>query len=64
MANGFMPPRYGAPVPLICIKCHKHFVGPNPDGQRIFGDLFRKDKKVKCPECGSVKVVRNPWVLF
>jgi len=29
-----------------------------------FEDLFKKKKKAKCPECGSSKVVRNPWVLF
>lgn len=60
----FVPPRYGELVHLICLKCHKHFIGPNPTGERIFEDLFKKRKKAKCPECGSSKVIRNPWVLF
>lgn len=64
MAKGFMPPRYGESVPLICLKCHKHFVGPNPTGPRIFDDLFKKTKKAKCPACGSTRVARNPWILF
>lgn len=64
MANGFMPPRYGEPVPLVCLKCHKHFIGPNPTGAGIFEGLFNKSKKAKCPACGSTRVVRNPWVLF
>ena len=42
----FMPPRYGELVPLICLKCHKHFVGPNPTGDRSFEDLLKKRKKV------------------
>ena len=41
----FMPPRYGELVPLICLKCHKHFVGPNPTGDRSFEDLLKKRKK-------------------
>jgi len=64
MAKGFMPPRYGESVPLICLKCHKYFVGPNPTGPRIFDDLFKKTKKAKCPACGSTRVARNPWILF
>ena len=38
----FMPPRYGELVPLICLKCHKHFVGPNPTGDRSLEDLLKK----------------------
>ena len=59
-----MPPRYGDPVPLICLKCHKHFVGPNPTGNRYLADIGKKIKRAKCPECGSYRVVRNPWILF
>ncbi len=64
MQNKFMPPRYGEPVPLICLKCHKTFVGPNPKGPRIFDDLFSKVKRAKCPECGSRKVTRNPFIQY
>jgi DNA-directed RNA polymerase subunit RPC12/RpoP len=60
----FMPPRYGELVPLVCLKCHKHFVGPNPTGESIFEDLFKKRKKAKCPECGSYKVIRDPFIRY
>ena len=62
--HNMIPPKYGDPVPLICLTCHKHFIGPNPSGLRLFDDLFKKVKRAKCPECGSYRVVRNPWVYF
>ena len=64
MTNGVMPPKYGEPVLLICLKCHKRFMGPNPNGLKTFDDLFKKIKRAKCPECGSARVVRDPWVLY
>ena len=64
MPNKFMPPRYGEPVPLICLECHKTFVGPNPSGSKILDGLFTKLKKAKCPECGSRKVARNPMIQY
>ena len=64
MINKFMPPRLGEPVPLICLKCHKHFIGPNPSGSRFLDGLFSKTKKAKCPECGSSKVARNPFIQY
>ncbi len=64
MGRKFFPPRPGEPVSLICLNCKKIFVGPNPEGWSILGDLLNKSKKAKCPSCGSKKVVRNPWVLY
>lgn len=40
----FMPPRYGEPIPLLCLKCKRMFVGPNPKGFSIFDDMFKKKK--------------------
>ena len=60
----FMPPRYGERVHLICLKCHKHFIGPNPTGVRIFEDMFKNIKKAKCSECGSYKVIRDPFIRY
>lgn len=64
MMNSFFSPRYGETVPLICLKCHKRFSGPNPTGRRIFEDIFKRKKRAMCPECGSRRIVRNPWVSF
>lgn len=64
MINNLRPPRHGEPVPLKCLKCNKTFVGPNPDGPRILDGLFSKIKRAKCPECGSRKVVRNPYIQY
>lgn len=52
-ACSFMPPRYGEPIPLLCLKCKRMFVGPNPKGSSIFDDIFKKNKRAKCPDCGS-----------
>ena len=59
-----MPPKKGDPVPLICLKCHNHFVGPNPKGSILFDDLLTMPKRAKCPKCGSYRVVRNPGILY
>lgn len=65
MQNNFMPPRPGEQVPLICLKCHKNFCGPNPGVTNCLLDrLFSRTKKAKCPECGSSKIVRNPYIHF
>lgn len=64
MQNNFMPPRPGDQVPLICLKCHKNFIGPNPSGLSFLDRLFSKTKRAKCPECSSSKVVRNPYILY
>lgn len=58
----FMPPRYGEPIPLLCLKCKRMFVGPNPKGFSIFDDMFKKKKNVKSPYCGSKKVIPHPGV--
>ncbi len=63
MTNNVVPPRHGEPVPLVCLKCHKHFIGPNPDGSKILGNIFKKTR-TKCPECGSRQIVRNPWIQY
>lgn len=64
MSSGVVPPRYGELVPLICLKCHNHFIGPNPSGPSIPDDILKKIKRAKCPKCGSRRVVRNPWVCY
>lgn len=60
----FFPPQEGENVPLICLKCHNHFSGPNPSGNSIFEYIFKMKKRTKCPECGSFKVIRNLFVFF
>lgn len=64
MTNNVVPPRKGEPVPLICLKCHHHFVGPNPSGPSFLDDIFKKIKIAKCPKCGSRRVTRNPWINY
>lgn len=60
--NKFIPPRYGEPIPLVCIKCKHRFVGPNPRGSTLFEDIFSKRKKTQCPACGSKKVIPDPFI--
>ncbi len=64
MTNNMIPPKKGAPVPLICLKCHNHFIGPNPSGLSFLDDILEKSKKSKCPKCGSYRVTRNPWINY
>lgn len=64
ISNNFIPPKYGDPIPLLCIKCKNMFVGPNPQGSKEFIDLFKKNKKAKCPKCGSRSVIPHPGVLW
>ncbi len=64
MTNNIIPPRKGAPVPLICIKCHHHFIGPNPRGINFLDDILPNSKRAKCPKCGSRRVEQNPWVNY
>lgn len=64
MTNGFIAPRNGESVTLICLKCRKHFIGPNPIGQINPSDFYKKTEKAKCPECGSRRVARNPWINY
>ena len=61
-ACSFMPPRYGEPIPLLCLKCKRMFVGPNPKGSSIFDDIFKKNKRAKCPDCGSRNVIPHPGI--
>ncbi len=61
MSNSLRPPRYGEQIPLLCLKCNKMFIGPNPHGLRI-EKIFKNQKKTQCPECGSKKVVPNPYL--
>lgn len=63
MMNVF-PPRYGDPIPLVCTKCKKMFIGPNPKGIKLFDDFPKLKKKAQCPKCGSKKVVPYPGVFF
>lgn len=55
----FYPPRPGETVVLKCLKCHKTFSGSNP-GYRL-GKYFNK---VRCPECASRRVVKDPFVFY
>ena len=63
MMNVF-PPRHGESIPLICTECKKMFIGPNPNGIRLFDDFPKLKKKAQCPKCGSKKVVPYPGVFF
>ena len=38
------------------------FVGPNPKGSSIFDDIFKKNKRAKCPDCGSKNVIPHPGI--
>lgn len=58
---GFVPPLYGEHIPLLCLKCKKMFVGPNPKGEKLFEELIKR-KKAKCPNCGSKNVIPHPGV--
>lgn len=62
ISESFVPPRHGESIPLLCLECKKMFVGPNPRGSSLFGDLVNNHRKAKCPECGSKKVVPHPGV--
>ncbi len=64
MPNNFRPPEYGEPVLLMCLKCHKSFVGPNPSGPKLLYSIFKNVKRAKCPECGSRRVIRNPFIQY
>lgn len=62
MGSNFFPPRYGEPIPLLCLNCKRMFVGPNPRGSKIFEDMIKKHKKAKCPDCGSKRVIPHPGI--
>ena len=63
MKNAF-PPSHGESIPLICTECKKMFIGPNPNGIKLFDDFPKLKKKAQCPKCGSKKVVPHPGVHF
>lgn len=59
-----VPPRYGELIALLCTKCKKMFIGPNPYGIKLFDDFPKSKKKAQCPKCGSKRVVPYPGVYF
>ena len=63
MFNKFSP-NHGEPVSLVCLKCRREFIGPNPEGLPFFAGFFDKTKNAKCPECGSTRVAVNPVVKY
>ncbi len=64
MFQTLFPPKPGSLIPLLCLDCKKMFIGPNPSRNTIFGDLFSKMEKPKCPYCGSKKIVQHPGIHF
>ena len=64
MTNSFYPPRHGEMIPLLCMKCKKRFVGPNPQGLRLFDDILKTSKRAQCPQCKSRRVIPDPWILW
>lgn len=57
-SNGILPPASGEGM-YICRKCKKTFFSSRKGFlSEIFGGFF-----VRCPECGSFKVERSPFVL-
>lgn len=64
MMNYFVPPKPGERIMLMCINCKKMFFGPNPGHNSPFPFLGKRVKKVKCPECGSKRVIPHPFVSY
>lgn len=57
-------PVAGSSVHLMCKKCKHLFVGPCPShsGRPL---LSNKDvKEPVCPQCGSKKIILNPFVHY
>lgn len=63
-SNCVFPPCYGESILLLCTKCKKTFIGPNPRKAFMFGDIFKNVKPAKCPQCGSKKVVPRPFINY
>ena len=58
--NSFVPPKYGAQIILVCTRCNKTFIGPNPKASSPADLLLKAVKPARCPNCGSLKVVPGP----
>lgn len=46
---------------LLCLDCKKAFSSSGSKGFVLFGRIF---KRIKCPRCGSKRVVNNPFVVY
>jgi DNA-directed RNA polymerase subunit RPC12/RpoP len=57
--NGFARPLPGNGF-YICHKCRNRF---NNTRERIFSEIFG-DLLVRCPECGSFHVARDPAIVY
>jgi len=64
--SGVMLPRPGEGA-FICRSCGKHFHNHASSDENWLLDIFRKVTNgnfVKCPECGSLRTERDPFVAY